>query len=263
MELGLRNRVAIVTGASEGIGKATAIRLAQEGARVVICARRRRILEKAALEIRVAGQSEVLPVVTDITRPEQIHHLVQTALAHWGRVDILVNNAGTSSAHAFEDTDDATWAADMDLKLLGAIRCIREVLPIMKEQGWGRIVNITAIGGKAPDAHSTPTSVTRAAGIAFTKAISKEYASHGILVNTVCIGLIKTRQHEQHYDEVRRQEEGLTLDSYYQRMADSIPLGRVGEPVEAADVITFLVSERASFITGVAVNVDGGASPVV
>lgn len=263
MDLGLKDRVAIITGASEGIGKATAIRLAKEGAKVAICARRGSILETAANEIRVAGQSEILPVVTDVTQPEQIHHMVQKVLSHWGRVDILVNNAGTASAHAFENTDDTTWSADIDLKLLGAIHCIREVLPIMKERGWGRIVNITAIGGKSPDTHSTPTSVTRAAGIALTKAISKEYACHGILVNTVCIGLIKAGQHERSYDEVRRLEKSLTLDSYYQRMADSIPLGRVGEPLEAANAIAFLVSECASFITGVAVNVDGGASPVV
>ena len=155
--------------------------------------------------------------------------------------------------------------ADMDLKLFGAIRCIREVVPHMQSQRWGRIVNLTNLAAKAPGARSTPTSVTRAAGIALTKALSKEYGPDNILVNTVCIGLIKAGQHEHRYERARAQEPSLTLDEYYERMSSraGVPLGRVGEASEAANVIAFLVSEAASYITGVAINIDGGNSPVV
>ena len=134
----------------------------------------------------------------------------------------------------------------------------------MKGQGWGRVVNVTNLGAKAPGARSVPTSVSRAAGVALTKALSKEYAPDNILVNTVCIGSIKSGQHEKRYEQLRAENPDLTLDQFYGQMAERgpVPLGRVGEALEAADVITFLASERASYITGVAVNIDGGTSPV-
>ncbi|MEZ4867335.1 MAG: SDR family oxidoreductase [Caldilineaceae bacterium] len=263
MDLGLQGKVAVITGGSEGIGKAAAQSMVAEGAKVVICARRADVLEAAAAEIRAATGGEVLAIPTDVTQPAQVQALFAQTLAAFGRVDILVNNAGTSAAHPFEEATDEVWRTDFDLKLFGAIYCAKAALPHMKAQGGGRIINITTPGGKAPGPRSVPTSVSRAAGIALTKELSKEYAAHNILVNTVCIGLIKSGQHERRFEHAQSQDASLTLDSWYETMGKNVPLGRVGEAREAGDLIAFLASARASYITGTAVNVDGGNSAVV
>src|SRR5690606_13369425 len=197
MELGLAGKVAIITGASQGIGRATAVRLAAEGARVAICARGQDALERLAVEIRDAG-GEALPVVADVSKPEDLARLVGATVHAFGGVDILVNNAGTSATGRFESIADEAWQADLDLKLFAAIRLIRLAVPLMCQRGGGRIVNVTNIGAKAPPARSMPTTVSRAAGQAMTKALSKELAPDGILVNTVCIGLVRAGQHEGH-----------------------------------------------------------------
>ncbi|WP_437676309.1 SDR family NAD(P)-dependent oxidoreductase [Sorangium sp. So ce131] len=256
MDLGLNGKVAVVTGGSEGIGYATAKSLAEHGAGVVIAARRAEPLQRAAESLRGRG-GEVLPVVADVSRPEDVERLVSTTVQHFGRLDILVNNAGTSRAAHFESVDDATWAADLDLKLHAAIRASRAALPHLKQRG-GRIINVTTWGGKQPGAKSLPTTVSRAAGIAFTKALSKDLAEYGILVNTVCVGVIKSGQ------QARRAEQlGQPLEQYYADVGRSVPLGRMGEAEEVANVITFLASSAASYVTGASINVDGGASGVV
>ena len=263
MDMGLTGKVALVTGGSDGIGKGTATSLCAEGAKVVICARRVDALEAAAAEIRAATGGEVTPISADVTKQEDVDALFDAIAERHGRLDILVNNAGTSAANLFENVSDDVWRYDLELKLFGAIRCSQRALPMMKAQGGGRIVNITTPGGKAPAAGSVPTSVSRAAGIALTKEMSKDYAGDNILVNTVCIGLIKAGQHERRFDAARADDPGLTLEAYYEEMGKRVPIGRVGEAREAGDLVTFLVSERASYITGVAVNIDGGTSPVV
>lgn len=263
MDLGLTDKVAIVTGGSEGIGKAAAQSMAAEGAKVVICARRADVLEAAAAEIRKATGGEVLAIPTDVTQPDQVKHLFDETLATFGHVDILVNNAGTSSAHPFEETSAEIWRTDLELKLFGAIYCTQAALPHMKAQGGGRIVNVTTPGGKAPGPRSVPTSVSRAAGIALTKELSQEYAEHNILVNTVCIGLIKSGQHEKRWAQANADDPNVTLEGWYENMGESVPLGRVGEAREAGDLIAFLASARASYITGTSVNVDGGRSAVI
>ena len=260
MDLGLAGKVAIVTGGSEGIGKAAARRMAAEGARVVIVARRPDVLEDAAAEIKAATSGDVTPVPADVSQLDQIEGMFERVIEAHGRVDILVNNAGTSAGGYFGDATDEAWQADLDLKLFGAIRCSRLAIPHMKAAGGGRIINVTNLGGKAPGANSVPTSVSRAAGIALTKAMSKDYARDNILVNTVCIGLIKSGQHERRW---RDEHADLTLEEFYAARGTAIPLGRVGESEEAGDVIAFLASERASYITGVAINIDGGTSTVV
>lgn len=256
MELGLAGKVAIVTGASQGIGLATAQRLAAEGARVVLCARGQEGLDRAAAAVREAG-GEALPVVADISRVEDCNRLVGAAVHAFGGVDILVNNAGTAATGKFESVTDEDWQADLDLKLFAAIRLIRLVVPLMRGRGGGRIINVTNIGAKAPPARSMPTTVSRAAGQAMTKALSKELAPDGILVNTVCIGLVRAGQHERHAARA-----GLELEAYYEKVAGAIPLGRVGRAEEAANVIAFLGSEAASFVTGSSINIDGGQSVV-
>ena len=263
MDLGLKDKVALVTGGSQGIGKACALRFAQEGAKVAICARQADRLERTAVEVREATGGDVLAVPTDVTRLEDIQRFIARTVEAYGGVDILVNNAGTAAAAPFDQVSDEAWYADLDLKLLAAVRCSREVVPYMRQRGGGHIVNLTAIGGRVPTAASTPTSVSRAAGIALTKAMSRDLAKDNILVNTVCIGLIKSGQWERRWEQRREGEPGLTLDEHYGRMGEGLPLSRVGEAEEAANLIVFLASPAASYITGVAVNMDGGVSAVV
>ena len=257
MKLNLQNKCAIVTGATQGIGLATAQMLAAEGASVIIAARGRERLDAVIAAIHAAG-GQALGVQADIGQEADCARVVQEALAAFGRVDILVNNAGTSNRGAFESVTDATWQADFDLKLFGAIRLTRLVVPEMRKQGGGRIINITNIGAKQPQAGSMPTSVTRAAGQAMTKALSKEFAADKILVNTVCIGLIRAGQHES-----KAASTGRDVEALYTEMGKAIPLGRVGLANEVANVITFLASDAASYVTGTSINVDGGTSGVL
>ena len=257
MDLGLKDKVAIVTGGTQGIGRATALRLAEEGACVVIAARGRELLDRVALEIRSAG-GRVAAVHADVSRAEDCARLVAEAAQAFGRLDILVNNAGTSATGEFEAVTDATWQADFELKLFAAIRLARLVIPYMKLQGGGRIINITNIGAKQPRAKSMPTTVTRAAGLAFTKALSKEFAPHQILVNTVCIGSVRAAQHER-----KAAKAGVAVEQLYADMGKDIPLGRVGRAEEVANVIAFLASAAASFVTGSSINLDGGSSAVL
>jgi NAD(P)-dependent dehydrogenase (short-subunit alcohol dehydrogenase family) len=260
MDLGLKGKIAAITGGSEGIGKATAMLLAEEGAKVAICARRKDVLEAAAEEIREKTDGDVLTVSCDVTQPGQVEHFVQQALGTWGGIDILVNNVGTSFATSFESVTDEGWQADLDLKLYSAIRASRVAIPSMRARGGGRIINVLNIGSKAPGPNSVPTSVSRAAGLALTKALSKELAKDNILVNAICIGLIKSGQTSR---GATRRYPNLSLDAAFKEMGARNPLGRIGEAEEAASVIAFLASERGSFVTGSAINVDGGASAVV
>ena len=176
-----------------------------------------------------------------------------------GSIDILVNNAGTSSANPFDETSDEVWDYDINLKVYGAIRCSRFAVKHMKKQGGGRIINITTPGCKAPWPSSVPTSVSRAAGIALTKAMSKDLASDNILVNTVGVGLIKSGQHRKRWES----SQNGSLDDFYENMGQRVPMGRVGEASEVGSVVAFLASERSSYVTGASVNVDGGTSPDV
>lgn len=263
MDLGLHGKVAVVTGGSDGIGKATARSLGREGARVVICGRRADVLEQAAAELSGETGASVVPVRADVSRPDDVERLVATAVERFGGLSILVNNAGTSRGGPFEAATDDIWQEDLDVKLFGAIRATRAALPHLREADGGSVVNLLNIGAKQPGARSVPTSVSRAAGLGLTKALSKELASDKIRVNAVLIGLIKSGQHERRW---RAQGDGQSLDEFYARMARDprpIPLGRVGEAEEAGDLIAFLSSPRAAYITGVAINLDGGESGAV
>ena len=257
MELGLKGKVAIVTGGTQGIGKATAELLAREGASVVIAARGKELLESVSVAIRTAG-GKVAGVQADVGIKADCERVVAETLKAFGRIDILVNNAGTSRTGEFASVTDETWQADFELKLFGAIRLARLAIPEMKKQGGGRIINITNIGAKQPRAKSMPTTVTRAAGLAFTKALSKEFAPDRILVNTVCIGLIRAGQHE-----AKAKKAGISVEEVYGGMAKDIPLGRVGDAEEVANVIAFLASDAASYVTGTSINLDGGTSGVL
>jgi NAD(P)-dependent dehydrogenase (short-subunit alcohol dehydrogenase family) len=260
MELGLRGKVALVTGGSEGIGRGTALRLAQEGAGVAMCARRPDVLEAAAAAIRRESGGDVLAIPTDVTRPDDLRHFVESAAERFGRIDVLFNNAGRSFARPFLEVSDEDWQADLDLRFLAAVRATRLVVPHMRRVGGGRIVNLVMIGGKQPGARSLPTSVSRAAGIALTKALSKDLAPDRITVNAICVGTIKSAQHERAW---QREGSPGTLEQWYAEHAKNVPLGRIGEPEEVGDLVAFLASDRAAYITGTAINLDGGVSAVV
>jgi 3-oxoacyl-[acyl-carrier protein] reductase len=257
VELGLKGKVAVVTGGTEGIGKATALLLAREGATVAICSRNQERVDSVGAQLRETG-AQVLALSADMGKAADIERFMQAVVDQFGRIDILVNNAGTSKRGAFLELTDEEWSADIELKVFGAIRCSRLAVPHMKKNGGGRIVNITISSAKQPGAGSYPTSVSRAAGLAITKAMSKEFAADNILVNTVCIGKIKSGQHERRY-----KKEGLTADEYYAKAGKDIPMQRVGEAEEVATVIAFLVSDAASYVTGTSINLDGGMSGVL
>jgi len=257
MNLYLANRVALVTGGSQGIGKAIAAKLAEEGASVVIAARGRELLDQVVSEIRSTG-GKVHGVMADVSKDEDCTRLIQETIQAFGKIDILINNAGTSATGEFEAATDEIWQADFDLKLFAAIRLSRLAIPEMKKHQWGRIINVTNIGAKQPAAKSMPTTVTRAAGLALTKALSKEYAPHNILVNSICIGLIKAGQHEK-----KAAKAGVEIEQLYETMGKNVPLGRVGRAEEVANVAAFLASEAASYVTGSSINLDGGTSAVM
>ncbi len=259
LDLGLKGKVAIITGGSDGLGRASAEKLVAEGARVAIAARRKEHLEKAADDIRRITGGEVLVHVADVTRAADCESLVKAVITKWGQVDILLNNAGTAASGGFEDLDDEAWQADWNLKVMGAVRMTRLVIPHMKKRRDGRIVNITTVNGKTPaKQRGLPTSVTRAAGINLTKSLANQYAAQNIRVNTICIGLVRTPQ-------IDAMAKGGDLEEHYAQMIKQrgILLGRVANPSEFADLFAFLVSDRASYITGASINFDGGSGATV
>jgi len=255
-DLGLKGKAAIVTGGSDGLGRATARRLAAEGTRVAICGRREDHLREAAAALSQETGGEVLPIRADVASGADCEALVAAAVAAFGGLDIVVNDAGTSAAFGLECLDDVAWAADFELKVMGAVRLCRLAAPHFRARGGGAIVNASIGGGKAPPARQLPTSVMRAAGLNLTKSLAQELAADNIRVNAVCIGLIKSAQCE-------RRASGAELDAVYAEMGKKVPLGRVGEAEDYADLVAFLVSSRARYITGTAVNIDGGLCAVL
>jgi NAD(P)-dependent dehydrogenase (short-subunit alcohol dehydrogenase family) len=257
-------RVAVITGASTGLGLAMAKEFAASGGSVAIVARKADALATAKAEVqKAAGKSnaKVEAYSCDVAKAQPIADTWKKITADLGKVDILVNNAGISHAKAFDTVTDEDWQGDLDLKLFAAIRLARLALPGMRERKWGRIVNVLNIGAKAPNANSTPTSVSRAAGLALTKAMSQENAKHGVLVNAMLVGLIESDQWARRHKGPAGA--GKTYEEFLAGMASRIPLGRMGKAEEFARMACFLCSDAGSFITGVAINVDGGASPVV
>ena len=263
MEVRLDGKVALITGGSLGLGRAMAIRFAEAGASVGITARGEEALASTAAEIRkMYGSNRVATFACDVSNSASLEEMHKSITSELGSIDILVNNAGTSQRGPFLGVSDELWQNDLDLKLFAAIRLIRLSIPSMKEKKWGRIINVLNIGAKAPPAEGAPTAVSRAAGMALTKALAGEFAKDNILVNALLVGLIDSNQHL-----IRHQSSNSTgsYESFLEDMATSqnIPLGRVGKAEEFADVACFMASDRASYLSGTALNVDGGKSPVV
>jgi NAD(P)-dependent dehydrogenase (short-subunit alcohol dehydrogenase family) len=237
---------------------------AASGGSVAILARKADALAAAKTEVQKAAgkaNTKVEAYSCDVSKAAPIADTFKKVVADFGKVDILVNNAGISHAKSFDTVTDEDWQGDLDLKLFAAIRLCRLALPGMRERKWGRIVNVLNIGAKSPGADSTPTSVSRAAGLALTKAISKENAQHNVLVNAMLVGLIESDQWVRRHKALGK---GESFEQFTAAMSKGrIPIGRMGKAEEFARMACFLCSDAGSFITGVAINVDGGASPVV
>ena len=260
MDLDLTGRTALVTGGSLGLGRAMAAAFHGAGADVALVARRENLLAEAKAMMEAQRGGRVAIYSCDVTDAGAIERTVEAAVGDLGPIDILVNNAGQSQTGRFEDITDEVWQADLDLKLFAAIRFSRLVFPGMKERRWGRIINILNTAAKAPPPGSAPTSVSRAAGMALTKVLAGEGAPHNVLVNALMIGSIKSDQVRRAYD---RSDRSVSFDEFMANSGRSLPMGRMGEAAECGNVALFLASEGASYLTGCAINMDGGLSRVV
>jgi 3-oxoacyl-[acyl-carrier protein] reductase len=258
MDLGIAGRVAMVAAASKGIGRAVALSLAREGCPVSICARDPEALEAARGELSKAvapGGSFAFPC--DVMKKEELEAWHAETVAALGLVDILVTNTGGPPAAKFEDLTEEQWRRGVDSTLLNVVRLCRLVLPEMRRRRWGRIVHLTSLAAKQPIALLTISSTLRAGLSALTKTMANEFARDGVLVNAVLPGHVLTNRQIE-LNELRAKQEGISPGAYAGRVQAAIPLGRYGEPREIGDVVAFLASERASYVTGATIQVDGG-----
>jgi 3-oxoacyl-[acyl-carrier protein] reductase len=260
MDLGLRGRRAVVTGGSKGIGLAVAAELAAEGAAVAICARNEEEVTAAAAQLRESGAT-VHAQAADVTDPAQVEDFVTAAASALGGIDVLVNNAGAAHPGTFATLSDEDWQGDLDVKLFSQIRCARAALPHLRESPAPRIININAVYAKYPDHKFFATTVNRAACLNFSKALAIELGPEGILVNSVNIGFVVTPQWEN--IRQKRAPELSREEFFRQWAADEVPLQRFGEVSEVSGIVTFLASDRASYLTGTSIDVAGGMGKYV
>jgi len=262
MDCRMDGRVALITGSSRGLGRAMALKFAASGAHVCIVGRREDQLKATAKEVNEAGDGKVCAVSADMWEPKDIERMVKTAETELGPVDILINNAGSSQRGDFLTLSDDDWRSDLELKLFGAIRACRLVIPGMQKKKWGRIINVLNTGAKATAPAGYPTAVSRAAGMSLMKGLSGEFAKDNILVNGLLVGRIESDQWLKRWEASNKEK---TYDEFLLDMAKSqkLPMGRLGTAEEFANMAAFLCSDAGSYITGCAINVDGGLCPVV
>jgi 3-oxoacyl-[acyl-carrier protein] reductase len=264
MDFGLRDRVAVVTGASRGIGRATANALAREGAATLLVGRDESRLSPVADALRARG-APVETLALDVTRPEAGERVVEECRARFGRIDVLVNNAGTSAVRSLEQLSDAEWQAQWELHVMAPMRLMRAIAPVMEQAGWGRIVNVSSSSGKRPSQTNLAYSVTKAAELSLSRAFADLYAAKGVLVNAVAPGPVASELWvgPGGLAEQVAQARGVTAEQALEAAAARVPIGRLGSEEEIAAVIVFLCSEAASNVAGAAWSVDGGAVPTI
>jgi len=265
MDLGLTNRIALVTGASKGIGAAIAHELAREGADVAICARDPAVLDETARQLAALGR-QVIAVSADLATGAGVQAVVDATLARFGRVDILVNNVGGAGGPGgFMNLRDEHWQLAWDLNVMAAVRFSRALIPGMVERRWGRIINIASTSAREPDTVVVHYNCAKAGLLALSKTLANAYAKDGVLVNCVLPGLTRTPAVESSAAKRLKEQgvdvDGMTADDVVNRYyipRRPLPVGRIGQPEDLAAIVAFLASERASWITGTAINVDGG-----
>jgi 3-oxoacyl-[acyl-carrier protein] reductase len=257
MDLSLNNKVALVTAASRGLGRAVAEELAAEGAQLVICSRSEAKVSTTANEIAEALGAKVLAVAADVSNPEDVKRLTEFAIDRLGRIDILVTNSGGPPAGPFESFGLEQWEAATRLLLYSSVNLARAVLPGMKERRWGRILNITSIAVKQPVDNLILSNSLRAGVTGFARTLANEVAQFGITVNNIMPGYTRTERVEE-LAKMMSEKQGITPEEFISRWEQEIPMRRIGEPREFAALAAFLVSERASYITGTSIPVDGG-----
>ncbi len=257
MDLGISNRVAFVAASSQGLGKACALSLAKEGVRLALCSRNMETLKSASEEISALTRTEVLPIVADVADAGQIESALRKAAEHFGSIDILVNNAGGPPAGPITALSDEEWTRSFELTMMSVVRMSRTVLPYMERQRWGRIISIVSLAAKEPIDDLLISSAIRPGVLGLSKVLANQYGALGITVNTVCPGYILT-QRQQELSLARSRQHGITVEEYFEERTKNIPAGRLGRPGELGDVVAFLASERASFINGANILVDGG-----
>lgn len=249
MNLGLKNKIAVVTGASAGLGRAIALSLAREGAKVAICGRRQEVLEQTAMEIKRETQTSVLAFAGDMTQTKDVRLFIKKVIEKWDTVHILVNNVGQATRGCLDALSPNDWQHTFEVNIMSAVLCTSQVTPAMKAQKWGRIINISALSGKEPGRELIASNVVKSGLLSFSKTLSRELALDNILVNCISPGLIDSPQNDRYFSPLEKEE-----------ALGKIPLHRFGEPQEFADVVAFLCSQRASYVSGVNLLVDGGAS---
>ncbi|MBN1779720.1 SDR family oxidoreductase [bacterium] len=257
MELGLKNKVALVAASSRGLGKAVAWALAREGTKLVICARNKKALEQTADEILMETGVTVFPLAMDLMDAERIDWLIRETMELFGKVDILVTNSGGPAPGDFEALEDQDWAKSLELTLMSAVRLIRAVIPGMKAQKWGRIINIASASVKQPIPELFLSNAIRPAVNGLTKSLSQELAPYQITVNAVCPGFFATDRVKE-LVRSKAKSQNKAPESVERDMIAQIPLGRMGHPDEFGELVTFLASEKANYITGTSVQIDGG-----
>ncbi len=259
MELGLNGKVALVGGASKGIGRAVAFGLAREGCRVAICARGRDALEATAAEIGSESGTETIAVPCDMSKLDEIGRFVGATVDAFGRLDVVVNNAGGPPPGRFEEHDEAAWQQALNQNFLSVVRTVKETLPHLRAAGGGRIINITSVAVKEPVPGLILSNSARLAVVGLAKTLSQELGPHGITVNNVCPGLTLTDRMRELYGD-RARAEGRSLEETLQTEARRIPLGRLARPEDIAALVVFLASDAARHITGTTIQVDGGST---
>ena len=257
MDLGIRGKVALVTAASRGLGRAIAEELGAEGASLVMCARGKEALDEAVESVRSSSGVQVLGIAADVSRPEDVKRVTRSAIESFGRVDILVTNAGGPPSGLFESLGPEKWDDAVRLTLLSTINLCREIIPGMRQRKWGRVINVTSITVKQPVEGLMLSNSLRAGVTGFARTLANEVARDGITVNNILPGYTRTHRVEE-LAKATAQREGISIEEVMNRQKAAIPMGRLAEPREFAALAAFLASERASYITGTSIQVDGG-----